>query len=87
MTLANSDRAHIARAAVEGLLGLMRYALDAVRSLGVPLDRVVLVGGGAKSAAVRALAPQMLDAAVELPEPGEYVALGAAKQAARVLGA
>lgn len=87
MTLANSDRAHIARAAVEGLLGLMRHALDAVRSLGVPLDRVVLVGGGAKSAAVRALAPQMLDAAVELPEPGEYVALGAAKQAARVLGA
>ena len=87
MTLANSDRAHVARAAVEGLLGLMRHALDAVRSLGVPLDRVVLVGGGAKSAAVRALAPQMLDAAVELPEPGEYVALGAAKQAARVLGA
>ena len=51
------------------------------------LQDVVLVGGGAKSAAVRALAPQMLDAAVELPEPGEYVALGAAKQAARVLGA
>ncbi len=35
---------------VEGLLGLMRYALDAVRSLGVPLDRVVLVGGGASPA-------------------------------------
>ncbi|MDC4232510.1 xylulokinase [Actinomyces sp. B33] len=85
MTLANSDRAHVARATVEGLLDLMRYALDAMRALGVPLDRVLLVGGGAKSAAVQALAAQRLDAAVELPEAGEYVALGAAKQAARVL--
>ena len=39
MTLANSDRAHVARATVEGLLNLMRYALDAMRALGVPLNR------------------------------------------------
>ena len=58
--------------------------LDAVRALGVPVRRVLLVGGGAKSTAVRALAPQALGAAVEVPEPGEYVALGAAKQAARL---
>lgn len=87
MTLANSDRAHVARATVEGLLNLMRYALDAMRALGVPLDRVLIVGGGAKSTAVQALAAQMLDAKVELPEPGEYVALGAARQAAMVLEA
>ncbi|MCD4550065.1 xylulokinase [Schaalia sp. lx-260] len=85
MTLANSDRAHVARASVEGLLNLMRYALDAMRALGVSLDRVLIVGGGAKSAAVRALAAEFLDAAVEFPSPGEYVALGAAKQAAEVL--
>ena len=85
MTLANSDRAHVARASVDGLLALMRYALDAMRSLGVPLDRVLLVGGGAKSTAVQALAADALDATIELPEPGEYVALGAAKQAARVV--
>ena len=82
MTLANSDRQHVARATVDGLLDLMRFALDAVRALGVPARRVLLVGGGAKSTAVRALAPQALGAAVEVPEPGEYVALGAAKQAA-----
>ncbi|MDY5600518.1 MAG: xylulose kinase, partial [Schaalia hyovaginalis] len=46
---------------------------------------VLIVGGGAKSTAVQALAAQFLDAAVELPEAGEYVALGAAKQAAKVL--
>lgn len=85
MTLANSDRAHVARATVEGLLNLMRYALDAMRALGVPLNKVLIVGGGVKSTAVQALAADMLDAVVELPEPGEYVALGAAKQAAKVL--
>lgn len=86
MTLANSDRAHVARATVDGLLTLMRYALDAVRALGVPLDKVLLVGGGAKSRAVQALAADALGATVDLPVPGEYVALGAARQAARVVG-
>lgn len=84
MTLANSDQAHVARASVEGLLQLMRFALDAMRALGAPIDKVLLVGGGAKSRAVQVLAEEFLDATVELPEPGEYVALGAAKQAARV---
>ncbi|WP_043534778.1 xylulokinase [Actinomyces polynesiensis] len=85
MTLANSDRAHVARAGVEGLLDLMRGALDAVRALGVPIGRVLMVGGGARSTAVQALAPQRLGVEVALPEPGEYVALGAARQAAGVL--
>lgn len=85
MTLANSDRAHVARATVEGLLRLMGGALDAVRVLGVPLGDVCMVGGGAKSSAVQELAPEMLGARVELPPSGEYVALGAARQAARVV--
>lgn len=82
MTLANCDPAHVARAAVEGLLTLMRGALDAVRAQGVPIERVVMVGGGARSRAVRALASGILGAEVEVPSPAEYVALGAAKQAA-----
>ncbi len=87
MTLANSDPAHVARASVEGLLTLMRGALDAVRATGVPIDRVLLVGGGAQLAAVQQLAADILGAPVDIPEPGEYVALGAAKQATQVLGA
>ncbi|WRS30351.1 FGGY family carbohydrate kinase [Actinomycetaceae bacterium MB13-C1-2] len=82
MTLANSDRAHVARATVEGLLGLMRFALDSVRELGVEIETVYMIGGGAKSAAVQELAPSMLDANVVLAKPAEYVALGAARQAA-----
>ncbi len=85
MTLANTDRAHVARATVEGLLVLMRGALEAVRAVGVPIDRVLMVGGGAKSRAVRELAPALIGVPVEVPEPGEYVALGAAKQAAEVI--
>lgn len=85
MTLANSDRAHVARAGVEGLLNHMRFALDAVRDLGVPIETVYLVGGGAKSEAVRALAADLLDANVEVPPSAEYVALGAARQAGEVL--
>lgn len=85
MTLANSDPAHVARATVEGLLTLMRGALDAVRDLGVQIDKVYMVGGGAKSTAVQELASAMLDAQVELAPPGEYVALGAARQAASLI--
>lgn len=86
MTLANSDRAHVARATVEGLLALMRNALDVVRDLGVPIETVYMVGGGAKSEAVRELAPAALDAQIVVPAEGEYVALGAALQAARLRG-
>ena len=84
MTLSNCDRAHVARATIEGLLALMRGALDAVRAQGVAVERVLLVGGGARSSAVRALASEALGATVEVPHPGEYVALGAAMQAATV---
>ena len=86
MTLANTDPAHVARASVEGLIGLMGYALDAVRALDVPVGRIVLVGGGAKSTAVQQLAPAAWGAEVTVPEPGEYVAIGAARQAAKAAG-
>ncbi|WP_182049575.1 xylulokinase [Changpingibacter yushuensis] len=87
MTLANTDPAHVARAGVEGLLNLMRGALDAVGNLDVRVETVHLVGGGAKSSAVQELAESMLDARVTLPEAAEYVALGAARQAGEVLKA
>ena len=49
------------------------------------IGRVLLVGGAARSAAVRALAPAILGRPVLVPPPGEYVALGAARQAAWAL--
>jgi xylulokinase len=51
----------------------------------VAVGRVLLIGGGARSRAVQAVAPSLLDAPVLVPPAGEYVADGAARQAAWVL--
>jgi xylulokinase len=85
VTLATANPAHLARAAVEGLLCGLADAVDALEELGVPVRRVFLVGGGARSAAVQAIAPAVLGRPVVVPAPGEYVADGAARQAAWVL--
>ena len=85
MTLASTTRENLARAAVEGMLSGLGAGLDALRALHVPLRRALLIGGGARSAAVQRIAPEVLRLPVEVPEPGEYVALGAARQAAAVL--
>ncbi|KRA25574.1 xylulose kinase [Microbacterium sp. Root61] len=87
MTLASTTRENLARAAVEGMLSGLAAGLEALRGLDVPLERVLLIGGAAQSEAVRTIAPLILGLPVEVPEPGEYVALGAARQAAAVLGA
>jgi xylulokinase len=85
MTPASLTRPNLARAAVEGLLCLLADGLEAVRAQGVDITQVSLIGGGARSEAVRRLAPALLGVPVLVPEPGEYVAVGAARQAAWVL--
>ncbi len=85
LTLSTAEPAFLARAAVEGLLCGLADGLDAVRATGAEVRRVLLVGGGARSAAVRAIAPAVLGVPVLVPPPGEYVADGAARQAAWVL--
>lgn len=85
MTLSSTTRENLARAAVEGMLSGLGAGLDALRAEGVPLRRALLIGGGAQSEAVRAIAPEVLGIPVEVPAAGEYVALGAARQAAAVL--
>jgi xylulokinase len=81
-TRATAQPATMARAAVEGLLCGLADAVDALRAQGLPVRRILLLGGAARSRAVQALAPALLGAEVVLPEPAEYVALGAARQAA-----
>jgi xylulokinase len=81
----NMSPENLARAAVEGMLCGLADGLDALRVLGVAVRRVLLIGGAARSAAVRAVAPTVFGAPVTVPRPGEYVALGAARQAAWAL--
>ncbi|MFC5944345.1 FGGY-family carbohydrate kinase [Micromonospora harpali] len=85
LTLRTSTPAHLARAAVEGMLCALADGLDAMLAQGTTVDRVILVGGGARSAAVRRIAPAVFGRPVLVPPPGEYVADGAARQAAWML--
>jgi xylulokinase len=59
--------------------------LDALQRNGVVARRILLIGGAAQNPAVSAIAAQVFDVPVVVPEPGEYVALGAAVQAAWAL--
>jgi xylulokinase len=82
VTTRNLQPANVARAAVEGLLCSMAYCVERIAEQGVEVTRVMLVGGGARSEAVRRIAPAILGVPVHVPTPAEYVALGAARQAA-----
>jgi xylulokinase len=85
VTTRNLQPANVARAAVEGLLSSMAYCMERIAEQGVDVSRVILVGGGARSEAVRRIAPAILGVPVQVPTPAEYVALGAARQAAWTL--
>ena len=85
LTTGNATPENLARAAVEALLSSLADATDYLARQGVRPRRVLLIGGGARSEAVRQLAPQIFGVPVTVPEPGEYVARGAARQAAWAL--
>lgn len=82
----DTSRQDIARACVEGLLASLADAVSAVECVAEQqAGRILLIGGGAMSEAVRRLAPTVFGRPVLVPPPGEYVALGAARQAAWAL--
>ncbi|MDP4500431.1 xylulokinase [Nonomuraea turcica] len=82
LTLSTSTPAHLARAAIEGMLCGLADALDA---LAMRPERVLLIGGAARSEAVRRIAPTIFGVPITVPPPAEYVANGAAHQAATLL--
>ena len=85
LTSGNATPAHLARAAVEAVLCSLADAIDNLAACGITARQVTLIGGGARSAAVRAIAPAVFGVPVVVPPPAEYVALGAARQAAWAL--
>ena len=64
---------------------LARRRVDCLRPCGITPGRIVLTGGAARSEAVRTIAPAVFGLPVAVPEAAEYVALGAARQAAWAL--
>jgi xylulokinase len=85
LTTRNTTQQNVARAAVEALLASLADAADRIAAAcgtEPASGRVLLIGGGARSPAVRQAAPGIFFSPVIVPEPEEYVALGAARQAA-----
>jgi xylulokinase len=85
MNLSNSNPEDIARAMVEGMLAGLADAVDSLVALGVGVNRILLIGGAAKNPAVPVIASALFGREVLVPPAGEYVADGAAKQAAWAL--
>ena len=85
MNLKNSNPADIARAMIEGMMCGLTDAVDALIALGVSVNRIVIIGGAAKNSAIPVIASALMGREVVVPPAGEYVADGAAKQAAWAL--
>jgi xylulokinase len=85
MTLENSNPADIARAMIEGMLAGLADAVQALIDLGVEVKRVLIIGGAAKNPAVGQIASALFARPVLVAPAGEYVADGAARQAAWAL--
>jgi xylulokinase len=85
LTSTNTTAENLARAAVEALLCSLADAIGNLADCGIAAQRVILIGGAARSEAVRRIAPAIFGVPVTVPQPAEYVALGAARQAAWAL--
>ena len=82
ITLTNGSRENFARACIEGMLRGLALGSDLIAEGGHSVSQISLIGGAAANRAVRQIAQEIFRAEVVFPESQEYVALGAAKQAA-----
>jgi xylulokinase len=85
LTTQNATRENLARAGVESVIASLASVGNLLTRQGVHRRRVLLIGGAARSEAIRKLAPGIVGSHVLVPAAGEYVALGAARQAAWAL--
>lgn len=85
LSLSNSNPENIARAMIEGMLCGLVDAVSQLEAEGVEVGRILLIGGAAKNPAIAPIASSLFGKPVYLPQDGEYVADGAAKQIAWAL--
>ena len=75
---ASHTRAHIVRAILEGVAFSLRDTLTIFAEMGVPVERIMLGGGGARSALWRQIQADVYGSAVETVAVDEGAAYGAA---------
>jgi xylulokinase len=78
--------AHLARALLEGLAFAMRDVLDRAKALGVDVQALRIVGGGARSALWTQIRADLTGFPAEIPRHTDTSALGAALLAGRASG-
>ncbi len=77
-----TERTDLTRAVMEGVSFALRDSLEALKSTGTDLRRVLAIGGGAQSAFWVETLATLLNLPVDLPEQGDFgAALGAARLA------
>jgi xylulokinase len=79
------SREQMARAAVEGVVCGLLDGLDALRAVIGDVQRIVMIGGGARSAALRQVLADLCDRPIVVADSDQAVATGACVQAAAVL--
>jgi len=79
------SREQFARAAVEGVVCGLLDGLDALTMAAGAMDRVIMIGGGARSAAYRQTLADVCDLPVVIADADQAVAEGACVQAAATL--
>ncbi len=75
---ASHTRAHVLRAVLEGVAFSLRDTFEIFKEMGVPVERIRLGGGGARSALWRQIQSDVYGRAVETVEAEEGAAYGAA---------
>jgi xylulokinase len=85
MTLSNTSPTNLARMSIEGVICSLNDALLSLTNLGVQIETINLIGGGAASTATQQIAGEIFKSQLFVPQPAEYVALGMARQAAKCL--
>jgi xylulokinase len=85
ITRLNLTPENMARAVVEAVVSNLAHGLDAIVRETETVTRLTLIGGGAQNVGVQQVVSETVSLPVLVPQPGEYVAMGAAKQAAWAL--
>ena len=72
---------NLARAGVEAVVSNLARGLEGIVEQTQKVTRLMLIGGSAQNIGVQQVVSEILALPVIVPDPGEYVAFGAAKQA------
>ena len=87
ITLNNFTTANLARALIESVALSLAAASENLKARNLDFNRVLLIGGAARNVAVVQIFASVFGGKITLPRAAEYVALGAARQAAWALAA